>query len=80
MILKYLKHNPSTHERVVRTISLFGVEVKVLKDLSIFDEVTLKEEYPILRCGKRTLRDTAYLNYMRPQLYPLLKGRSYNSN
>lgn len=69
--LDYLAHNPNIYERVVQTISLFGAEVKTLKDLSVLDEVTLEEDFTFLRDGKRTLKDAAYLKHIRPQLYSL---------
>ena len=70
-VLCYLEDNQSVYERVVRTTSLFGVEVKTLKDLSVLDEVALEEDFTFLRDGKKTLRDAAYLKYIRPQLYAL---------
>ena len=70
-ILSYLKGNPSAYERVVGTTTLFGVEAKTLKALSVLDEVTSAEEYAFLRDGKRTLTDAAYLKHIRPQLYYL---------
>ena len=71
-VLRHLEDNPSTYERVVGTTELFGSEVKVLKDLSVLDEVTWEEEYSFLRDGKKTLKDMAYLSHVRPLLHPFL--------
>lgn len=75
-VLQYLRHSPSTYERVVGTASLFGAEVKALRDLSVLDEVVLAEEYTYLRDHKRTLKDAAYLKHVRPQLYSFLESRN----
>lgn len=79
-VLQYLECDPKIYEQSVEVIDLFGVTVKVLKDLSVLDQVTTKEEYSVLRDGKRTLKDAAYLSYIRPELYPLVETTTKKAN
>ena len=69
-VLRHLEDNPATYERVVGTTQLFGIEVKMLRDLSVLDEAVWDEEYTFLRDQKKTLKDMAYLNHIRPLLSP----------
>ena len=70
-ILRRLEHSPSTYSRIVGKGELFGVEVAVLWDLSILDQLALKDEYAFSWKDKKTLTDVAYLRYRAPQLSPL---------
>ena len=69
-VLRHLEQHPSTYERVVETVHLFGCEVQALRDLSVLDEAAWREEYTFLRDDKKTLKDMAYLNHIRPLLCP----------
>lgn len=70
-ILRRLTHSPSTYSQIVGKGELFGVEVTALRDLSILNQLAIKDEYAFLRQGKKTLTDVAYLRYRKPQLSPL---------
>ena len=74
-ILRYLEEHPLMYDRVVETTHLFGCEVKTLRDLSVLDEADWEEEHTFLRENKRTLKDIAYLNYIRPLLHPFSKSK-----
>jgi GIY-YIG catalytic domain len=66
---KYLINNPDTHTPVIGEVEIFGVQVKALKDLSIFDELTLQSNSAYINHeGKKSLTSFAYLNYRRPIL------------
>lgn len=75
-VLRYLEQHPSTYERVVETTHLFGLEVKALRDLSVLDEAVWEEAYTFFRDDKKTLKDMAYLNHVRPLLYPISESSS----
>jgi GIY-YIG catalytic domain len=82
-ILTYLEQNSAAYSQYVSTIELFGVWVKVLKDLSLLDTLPLEEEYQFLSNGKKTLKDAAYLNYRKPLLKTIASEvawlREYNA-
>ncbi len=54
----------------METTHLFGCEVQALRDLSVLDEAAWEEEYTFFHDDKKTLKDMAYLNHIRPLLYP----------
>ena len=64
-IIYFFEDNPDILERCVKQIELFDVQVKILDDLTILDTVPIEEEYSFIISGKKTLRDTAYLNYRK---------------
>jgi hypothetical protein len=70
-ILEYFEENPSAYEQYVGIADLFGVQVKVLRNLSILDTLSLKEEYQLSTNSKKDLKDVAYLNYRKHLLKPL---------
>jgi hypothetical protein len=71
-LLQYLE-NPDAYAECVEVVQMFDTEVKALRDLSILDALSLEEEYTFSCNGKKTLKDTAYLNYRKPLLTSLLK-------
>ncbi|MBE9009134.1 GIY-YIG nuclease family protein [Pseudanabaenaceae cyanobacterium LEGE 13415] len=70
-ILRFLEENLDVYERCVGSIELFGVQMRMLLDLSILDMVLIEEEYSFVIDGKKTLKDGAYLNYVKHRLKPL---------
>jgi hypothetical protein len=70
-ILRFLEENSDAYDRYVETIVLFGVEMRMLGNLSVLDLVPLGEEYSSVIDGKKTLMDDAYLNYRKHLLKPL---------
>ena len=66
---QYLENNSDVRERYIGVVELFGVQVKALKDLSIFDEFSLASEYVFTNSDeKKRLTTAAYLNYRKPIL------------
>jgi GIY-YIG catalytic domain len=60
----YLEANFSECERYIRTVELFGVQVKALKYLDILREMPVEAEYFYVdSTGKKHLKDLDYLNY-----------------
>lgn len=50
-------------------VEIFGVQVKALKDLSIFDNLSFQKYYNYINSeGKKSLTPFAYLNYRKPLL------------
>lgn len=70
-ILRFLEENLDVYERCVGPIELFGVQMKMLRDLSVLDTVKIEEEFSFVIDGKRSLMDGAYLNYRKHLLKPL---------
>lgn len=70
-MLRFLEESLDIYEQYVSTIELFGVAMKMLRDLSILDTVPIEEEFSLVIDGKRSLMDGAYLNYRKHLLKPL---------
>ncbi|NJN12779.1 MAG: GIY-YIG nuclease family protein [Richelia sp. RM1_1_1] len=65
----YFTNNSDARTRYIGEAELNGVKVKVLKDFSIFDELSLAEESTYTNSeGKKSLTSVAYINYRRPIL------------
>lgn len=73
-IIRFLEENLDAYECYVGTVELFGVQVKVLRELSILETVPMEEEYTFVVNGKKTLKDAAYLNYRKHLLKSLDKA------
>ena len=66
---KYLENNRNARTQYIVEAELNGVQVKALKDFSIFDELSLEEVSTYTNSeGKKSLTSAAYINYRRPIL------------
>lgn len=66
---EYLINNPHPRTSFIGEVEIFGVQVKALKDLSIFDNLSFQEYYNYINSeGKKSLTPFAYLNYRKPVL------------
>ena len=73
-LLNYLEDNPIAYEHYVGVADLFGVQVKVLKNLSFLEQFKMEEEYNFRAFdGKKGLTKAAYINYRKPVLKCLLQ-------
>lgn len=65
----YLKNNRNARTQYIGEAEVNGVQVKALKDFSIFDELSLEEVSTYTNSeGKKSLTSAAYINYRRPIL------------
>lgn len=65
----YLENNSDARTRYIGEAEINGVQVKALKDFSIFDELSLEEVSTYTNSeGKKGLTSAAYINYQRPIL------------
>lgn len=66
---QYLENNRNARTQYIGEAELNSVQVKALKDFSIFDELSLAEESTYTNSeGKKSLTSAAYINYRRPIL------------
>jgi hypothetical protein len=65
-LFQHIEDNLNIQTRYVGQVEVFGIQVKALKDLNIFEELSLKEEYSYINYdGKKILKTAAYLNYRK---------------
>jgi hypothetical protein len=63
---EYFIKNPNANLHYIGVSEVFGIEVKVLTDLTIFDKLSLPEEHGYINYnGKKSLRLAAYINYRK---------------
>ena len=64
---EYLENNRNARTQYIGEAEINGVQIKALKDFSIFDELSLAEESTYTNSeGKKGLTSAAYINYRRP--------------
>ncbi|MCG9885827.1 MAG: GIY-YIG nuclease family protein [Cyanobacteria bacterium] len=68
-VIQFLYENPDLHDVYLGTTQIFGIDVKAIKNLGLFDQINLKEEiiHPFLS-GKGRLTNAAYLMYQKDEI------------
>lgn len=60
------QYDDNGRTQFIDAITMGSVQAKVLKDLSILDNLPLEEEFSFIgRNGKKLLQGIAYINYRR---------------
>ena len=66
---QYLEDNADPRTQYVEEVETFTEKVKALKDLGVFEKVSLQEEYSYINYeGNKSLTTAAYIRYRRPLL------------
>lgn len=68
-IIQFLYENPDLHAAYLGETQIFGIDMKAIKDLTLFDQINLKEEiiHPFLQ-GKGRLTNAAYIMYQKDDI------------
>ncbi|MDZ8137595.1 MAG: GIY-YIG nuclease family protein [Nostoc sp. DedQUE04] len=66
---QYFEDNADARTQYLEEVEIFSEKVKALKNLSIFEKISLQEEYSYINYeGKKSLTSAAYVRYRRPIL------------